>query len=424
LSLPYPNYQIFFTPLVRPNVYGDTLNVTKDIDMTDFIRSGGLQSISQQVDDGDYDIGIFTFGDITLNGINIGRKFNDGRDALSVFPYTRDLCKVEVRLYDDEGGYTVRFRGLVDEQATREDIENDRIRLKVLSMDSVLGRVEVTGGAVSTNDSFSLAIKKVLNVPEITNILNYDESNIDVDFDAAVDNGDFFTAITVKAALDDLLLASNSILIIDKNDNIIVKSRVEDRRVFVLHGRGDYYGRENIISITESNDGRQRAFSAISVNDIEVANDDWIDEYGYRQKSISLDFIDNNDTIKAVAGNILDNFKVPKPELKVKALAKDLKDIELLDTVKLYYDYRVAPYVGDTLPLAGQVLAGQFTAARSFGSRRILPSQKWKVIEIEERASQSEITLKLRLSGNTTADGYFIGFDDGYFFNDETGFSA
>jgi len=340
LSLPYPNYQIFFTPLVRPNVYGDTLNVTKDIDMTDFIRSGGLQSISQQVDDGDYDIGIFTFGDITLNGINIGRKFNDGRDALSVFPYTRDLCKVEVRLYDDEGGYTVRFRGLVDEQATREDIENDRI------------------------------------------------------------------------------------LIIDKNDNIIVKSRVEDRRVFVLHGRGDYYGRENIISITESNDGRQRAFSAISVNDIEVANDDWIDEYGYRQKSISLDFIDNNDTIKAVAGNILDNFKVPKPELKVKALAKDLKDIELLDTVKLYYDYRVAPYVGDTLPLAGQVLAGQFTAARSFGSRRILPSQKWKVIEIEERASQSEITLKLRLSGNTTADGYFIGFDDGYFFNDETGFSA
>ena len=102
MARPFDNYRIFMTPLVRRGVYGSTIDVTQDIDITEFIRQTGLRSISREIDNGDYDFGIFTFGDISLSCINFSRKFNDQNDEESIFYFTRNLCKVEL-------GYMMRM---------------------------------------------------------------------------------------------------------------------------------------------------------------------------------------------------------------------------------------------------------------------------------------------------------------------------
>lgn len=407
MTLEYYNYRIYITPLIRAGVYGDTVDVTQDIDITDFVKRNGLQSVNREIDNGDYDFGIFVFGDVTINAINFSRRFNDHRDACSIFPYSRDLAKVEVRLYDDDGAYTVRFRGLVDEESTRDNIANDTVRIKVLSLDSIFKKVEISGGSVATGDTFNQAIRKILNVPEITNILGFDANDVNVRIDGVVDDGDYFSSISVDTAINDLLLASNSILIINENDEIIVKPRTESGVVYELFGRGDIYNREDILSISEGNDGRQRAFSSIVLNDIEVKSDAWIEEYGYKQKSINLGFLTDSDNINLIAQGILDDFEVPKREITISCLTRKVANIQLLDAVKIHYDYRVQPYDGDELALTGQAITGQAKLARTFGSHRILPNIKWKVIEIQEKPSSLTTVLKLRQAGNKTNDGYF-----------------
>lgn len=408
MTRPYYNYRLFFTPLLRPGVYGSTIDVTKDIDITEFINRGGLQSIKRKIDNNDYDFGVFTFGNISLTAINADRKFNDENDAVSIFPYSRDLCKVELRLYDDTGAYTTRFRGLIDEQGTRQDLKSSTIRFSVLSMDSVLRKTEVIGGTVGGGELFSTAIKKILNVPEITNILNYNPANITVDLDLPIDNGDYFTSITAKDAIDDILIAANSILYIDVNENIIVTPRRASANIYDLYGRGDLYGRENILDIDTVSNGNQRAFSSILLNDREQKNEAWIAKYGYRQKDISLDFISNPDTIDAVALNLLNEFKVPKRELRIETLTKEVADIELLDVVRVHYDFGKVPHDdGTPLAITGTAVTGTAVTAYTVGTQRILPNEKWRVIEITEKPDNLISELKLRQDGRETYDGYF-----------------
>lgn len=420
---PFKNYRIFFTPLIGENTYGDVVDVTQDVDVTDFVKSVG--TIQREIDNGDYDIGIFTFGDITLNMINFSRKFNTPDDARSMFKFKRDRCKVEIIFYDQDATASTRFKGLINDDATRLDLNTSVIRFKVLSLDSILRQVQVPPGAIVDGDLFSLAIKKILNVPEITSTLTYSASNVVVDYDVAVDVGEPFSNRVAFDALTDLLLASNSILYVDSDDVVHVKARTGSDNVYYLYGHGDLYGRENIIKVKDYNNGLQRAFSSIKVGDTQVANDDdWITEYGFRQKSLSFDFITSTAKELAIAQNILDNFKVPKPEFQISVLTKDVPDIELLDHVSVDYNYRIAAAGGDQAPpMVGTAILGTAYLPYISGAFRIRPKTRWKVIGIDENPITFETTLKLRQTGIAHHDGEFteIMDADGQFILDADG---
>jgi hypothetical protein len=405
--LPFNNYKIFFTPLISEIVYGTTVDVTADIDLTDFVKS--LGTIKREIDNGDYDIGIFTFGDITLNAINFSRKFNDERDALSIFPFRRDRCRVEIIFYDDEGNSSTRFVGLINDDATRIDIDKDLVRLKVLSLDSIFRQVSVPAGAIVAGDLFSTAIKKILNIPEITSTMIYSPANISVSLDLQIDEGEVFSAVPAKEALDLLLLASNSILFVDNTDTIRVKPRVQSTNIFYLYGPSDAFGRENILSIKNYNNGIQRAFNSIAVNENTVfTNSAWVEQYGFRQKSISLDFITTTSKEQAIAENIAEEFKVPKPEVEVTVKASDFQNIDLLDLVSIDLGYRNTPHPDDEgLPMYGRAQYGTEHYAISSGSFKIYPKEKWKVTGIEENPAKNIMLLRLRQAGSSTADGFF-----------------
>lgn len=404
---PFKNYRVFFTPLIGDNVYGSTIDVTQDVDLTDWIKNVGR--IKKEIDNGDYDIGIFTFADITLTAINFSRKFNSPDDALSIFKFKRDRCKVEIKFFDEDANETTSFKGLINDDATRQDLNLGTVRLKVLSLDSIFRQVEIPAGAIVSGDLFSTAIKKILNVPEITSTLTYSASNINVDLDLAIDDGEVFSNEEVKSSLDQLLLASNSILFVDNTDTVFVKARTESAPVFMLFGHGDKFGRENIIRVKNFNTGVQRAFSSVKIGDTEISTSEaWVAQYGFRQKSVSLDFITTKATESLVADNILTAFKVPKLEIEVDVKTIDIIGIDLLDTVSIDYGYRTVPDPrDDILPMLGSAQIDEFHLPITEGSFRILPNVKWKVIGIDENTKKFETTLKLRQTGSLQHDGFF-----------------
>ena len=406
-TYPFDNYRILFTPLIGINQYGAVVDVTQDVDITDFVKN--LGSIKKELDNGDYDIGIFTFGDMTLNMINHNRKFNDPHDPRSMFKFTRDKCKVEIIFYEADGTNFTRFKGLINEDATRLNFTSGIIRFKVLSLDSIFRQVEVAPGAIVDGDSFSIAIKKILNVPAITNTLTYSAGNINVDYDGNIDVGEEFSAVRVKDALDDLLLASNSILFVDNSDVLHVKARAESATQFNLYGHGDLYGRENILKIKDFNSGLHRTFSAVSVNTTTISTDDnWIVEYGFRKKDLSFPFITTLATEEDIADNVLLAFKIPKMELKIEVSNDAVRNIELLDVVKVDYPYRTSlPPETGIMPMYGVAQYGVDYYAPTTGTFEIKSNIKWKVISIQENPVKFTTTLKLRQVGTSTHDGYF-----------------
>lgn len=401
---PFRNYRILFTPLVSENVYGTTIDVTQDVDLTDFVKSIG--TIKREIDNGDYDIGIFTFGDITLNMVNYSRKFNSPHDAASMFGFMRDRCKVEVVFYDEDGNSSTRFKGLINDDATRMDFATGIIRFKVLSLDSIFRQVEVPAGAIVNGDLFSTAIKKILNVPAITTTLTYSASNVTCDLDLEIDDGEVFSEVSAKEALEQLLLASNSILWIDNTDTLHVQARTESAAAFYLYGEGDKHGRENILKIKDYNDGIQRAFSSVKVGDVVSTSEAWVAEYGFRQKEITLDCLTDETKQGLVANKVLDAFQVPKEELILTVSSNPVSDIELLDTVYVDNDFRNVPAQGDTeLPMWGSIDWGSFNWAKTTGVLRIFPKTKWKVVGIAENAKNFTVELKLRVAGTELHDG-------------------
>lgn len=405
---PFANYRVLITPLVADGVYGTTLDITQDIDMTDLIKSFG--KVKQEIDNGDYDIGIFTFGNLTMRAINYTRKFNDHTDADSIFPVTRDKAKVEIQYRDRDQNIITQFKGLINEDATRQDTKKDTVRFKVLSLDSIFRQVNIPSGAIGTGELFSAVINKILNVPEITNVLGYDPANINVNLDLTIDNGEVFSSVVAKTALDQLLRASNSILYIDANDDVIVTDRSENLPLFALWGGGDDHGRENILSINNLNNGEHRVFNSIRVGDTEVSEDTaWTAENGVRQKSYSFEFITTASKEKQIADRILEHFRVPKMECELVVRTEDVKQARLLDIIRVGFDFRASPDPESTgIPIYGVAEYDTDYYPHAAGSFRITQNISWKIIGISINAVNFTTTLKLRQSGTEAHDGFFI----------------
>ena len=400
------------TTLIGPETYGSEVDVTQDVDISDYIREDGIGNLKRELDNGDYDIGIFTHGFINLKAINFDGRFNPPEDYRSLFVYSRDRAKVEIKFNLGDDSTSIRFKGLLNDEATRQSFKNDIVTFKVLSLDSILRKVKVAGGLVSGGSSASTAIKNILSVPEVTSVLNYDEANIEVDNDITIDTGSYFDNLTTKDALDDLLVASNSVAYVDSSDNIIVRTRTETvNNIFNFYGSGDVFGRENIIDIRNYNTGLQRTFNSVIVNNQNSSNDDLIDTFGLRSKNTSFDFITDNDTAMQVADGILDEFKYPKEELDLITYTSEVQGLELLDVVTVDMNFRRTPEGENDLPYYGVSKYGTAIYPKIEGNLKIRPSKAWKVIGIREDPKTFQTTVKLRVRGNGVDDStiYLVG---------------
>jgi len=413
-------YKVLFTPLIDPilNTYGT------EIDVSDRVEISGISSIKRAIDSSDYDIGVFFFSDVTISGYNLNGYFNDQSDSRSIFTVTRDRCKVKIqfietditrsdsgRITDATDDTTITFFGLINEEATRADAVTDKITFKVLSRDSVFRTTKIAGGTIANGVTYQSAIFSILNTPKITSILTVTLGNINPALNQTVDDGSAFDNMKVNEALNLILLASNSVMVIDETGAVIIKNRTEldTRPVLNLYGKSDTLGRENIITITTFNTGTHRNFTSVLVNETEFSNTAYVQTFGYRQKKLTLDFMTDASKIEAIGDELVAQFQIPKIEISVRVPTSLVKDYQLLDRVSINYPLRAKPISGKFLPIVGstKINDSNMPLPDIFGSFAIHRNVAFKILEIDENPRDFTSVLKLRQAGFTFTDGYF-----------------
>jgi hypothetical protein len=404
------SYQVLITPLVAKNTYGTTIDVTQDVVLDDYVKDKGITTIKGEIDNGDFDIGVFVFDSISLTCINSTGIFSGPNESRSMFKYSRDKAKITINFFNGEtNSADSSFRGLIDDRATKLNFKKNEIKFKVLSNDSIINRVKISGGLVNDGALASVAIKSILQQTDIISVLNYSDANVNVLNDYIVDDGSYFDDKVTKSALDDLLLLTNSVMIVEKDtDNMIVKSRaVNSGTTKRFYGPGDLLGRENIANIFNYNEGLQRAFNTFTVGNISKSNLGLIDANGDNPKNINFDFITTEATQSDIATDLLDYWKAPKIELEILAKTSEVKDLVFFDLVSIDYPYRVRPYGNNPLPLYGSAKYGTAVYPYIFGSLKIDPRMAFKVIGRKENPSNFLTTIKLRQIGTDVDDGFF-----------------
>ena len=405
-------YKVFFTPKATVDTYGS------EIDVSDKIDASGVKAVRKSIDAGDYQLGVYTTDDITITGHNVNGIFNDENDSRSIFPAGRDLAKVRLVFseLDDEGEETatVAFRGLINEEATRIEFKQERIRFRVLANDSVIRNTKVAAGLINDGTLFSDAMFFILNQTRITSVLTVSEANINPKVDLAIDDGSVFDDLESREALNLLLQASNSVLLIDSSENVIVQSRDEDttKAVLELFGKSDQFGRENIVDVTRYNSGRHRMFTSVKIGNQERSNSGFEQEFGSRRKNFDFDFMTTDTKQIEIADNILDEFKAPKIELGLTVRTAEVKSVDLLDRVSVNYPLRLAlPEGAKFLPVIGitEVNDSDEPLPRQFGSISIPSRIGFKVIEKSEDPRTFLTRLKLRQLGSNIGDGVLDG---------------
>lgn len=404
-------YRVFFTPLLENNEYGS------EVEVSDRVEINGISKITRNIDDGDYDYGQFAYGDISLKGYNAQGFFSDENDHRGIFSYTRDRCKVRVvwiqtdTAGDGDETTTITFRGLINEEATREDPLTEQIKFRVLSRDSVIRTTKVAAGAVSTGNTVSTAIKSILTTPRINAVLTVSSANINPDLDITIDDGSKFDNKPTREAINELLFASNSVMLIDDSDNVIVRNRLqnETRPIITLFGPHDMHNRENIQDLKKFNTGFHRTFSSVNFNGTVKTDSALETEFGVRQKQVTIDWITDGDTEADIATRLLRDFKAQKIECEVTVETNLVKDTQLLDLFSVNFPLRLRPPAGKFLPIVGitKIDDADFPLPDTFGALKIAPNVAFKVIRIDENPKTFYTTLKLRQIGTNLSDGFF-----------------
>jgi len=306
-------YLVLITPKTGTDTYGTELDVSNKV------LASGISNIKMGADSGDYGFGIFAFGDITLKAFNKDGFFNDESDIRSMFQFSRDEAKVKIQwqkiTWDDVLDIltvtpTQTFKGFIDDDATRVDATNGRIRFKVLSEDAVLRKSKVPGGVIGNGVTASTALGVILDTASVTKLLTFNAANINPAFDFTIDVGSEFDGKLRSRAVKDILLASNSVMIVDSDSNIIVQSRSEDQtaNILSLFGEFDIQGRSNIKSLRAFNSGRHRMFNTIKVNTEESVDTPIATQFGARRRDISLSFVTSVPTAKTIADTLLESY--------------------------------------------------------------------------------------------------------------------
>lgn len=400
-------YKIYITPKIGEFTYGDEIQVSAEI------LFNGIKTMRKSIDSSDYEVGVYTYGDISLKLVNKDGKYNDEFDGRSIFKFSRDLALVRVDYSDNDGDIT-RFKGLINEEATKQDFNKEQVTFRVLSNDSVIRTTKVSGGLVASGVLASDAIKVILNQTKITSVLNFSSSNINVDQDFIVDDGTKFDNKNARKALNDLLVATNSVLIIDLSDNMIVQSREEtSANILNLYGPYDELMRQNTHSVRKYNPGKHRTFTSVKISGVEVDDDGFVKDFGFRQFERTLSFITSDGTKTTIATRILNEFKKPRIELEVSCPTHVVKNTELLDRASFNYPLRVKRIEDKFLPVIGITKIGdaKMPLPNTFGIASIDNTIAFKVIEIAEKPTTFETILKLRQFGLFTDPGSsIIGF--------------
>lgn len=352
--------RIYFTPFVTGEIYGE------EVEVTNFVQEQSISRLRQQVDQSEYDIGIFKFQDTNIIMNNQSGKFGQPGDGISIFGVRRTGSKVRItwELEDDDvqcnnafvgdaflSETKTIFKGTLNDEASTEDIQTQTISFKIMGREAVFSQVEAPTGDYTLADTFKELMVKSLVSPLITNLFTVDADNINPPVDLVIDLLDQWVGATVKKVFDDLLLVSNSILYI-RDDTIFIVSRDPSAESkFTFFGPTSEEGIENIQDLSKVRFSLNKTFNFWQWDDFIIRGAASIASFGVRKKAFSFDGITDNGKKGTILTALQDEFSLPVREFDLTTPAT-YETIELFigDQVRVDYPTIFFTSEGNQLP--------------------------------------------------------------------------
>lgn len=402
-------FRVYVKPFDDAGVYQSTFTEITD----DVIK---LSNISRAIDNNEFQVGVIKNSGLTISLRNDLGTYNDADDIRSIFRYKRknSIIKVtwDIRDYDlicgffspgnePLGGEVEIFRGVLHEVTSASDIEKQNATFKVLSYEALLDETEIPYSALSNGDLFSSVLLDCIDQAPFNELVTVGAGNISLGTDLAIDDKTSYESKTVGNVLQNLLLASNSVLYID---DLIAYSKARTASASVqkiFYGQASINGIENIIKVPKIREGLNRFFNYWTWEDTALVSKDQssIDLYGVRRKEIALSVIDDTSTTKIQS--ILDTnrteFAYPKLELDlVVPINYENLALAILDKVQLDYPTVYTPFDGGVLPRYG---LSNYSAVRyPYGqwSLTLTTDTNFKIISKQIDPLKQVITLGIR----------------------------
>lgn len=284
------------------------------IEITDHVDMSSIGTLTQSLDNTEFDIGVVRNSNVTLKLFNGHGLFSTPDIAESLFRYQRNdsIVKITWNISDDDvqacffnscgtliGEDKTIFEGILNDDATSDAAASQVVSFVVLGYESILSRLTVPFSSISNGDTLQSVIYACLNQSLLTQFITVSLSNINLDSNVTIDDKTTLENKTVYEALRILLLLSNSVLYINLSNAVIVTPRTEGATVaYTFYGPGADAGTENIVDLTDKRSGVQRVFNYVTWKDTSLAQSDTssISLNGTRVKSIESSVI--TDTTK------------------------------------------------------------------------------------------------------------------------------
>lgn len=373
-----------------------------DVDVSRYVVDKKIGKYSQSIDSDPFGIGFYVESNIKLSLDNDDQLFTEGKGYFSGAIIDRSKFKVVAGYRDtdnpENADFETTFEGIIDDRLTQFN-DDDSVDFTVLSYSGILSKLRTDPGAVTNGQSFQTAFFNLLNRPEVKNLLTLDIANINPKVDLEIQDYTYFVGKQMKQALDSLLLAASSVMLIVGN-TIKIVPRNESKQVrFQFYGLGTNKAC-NIINLDNYVSGLSRVINRVEIDgDVYEASNALIQKYGANLQSYDIPFITDDDYKRSVANTILDEFSYPKPELELTTdfIGNEIKllDLVTIDNEGVTLDENPAVY--------GRAVYGEATYVQRKGSLRISGLVGYKVLSIDHDFNRFTTTLGLRqigLSGN------------------------
>lgn len=384
--------------------------ITKDVDL------GSIGTLSQMLDNTEYDVGIIRNGNLKLNLNNNKGHYATPDNPSSLFRFKRADSLIKVTWtcmdypliagffrscgehIDDE--HTI-FEGLLDDTSTKDQTLSQLADFQVLGYESLIGRMQVPFSSLSAGQLLSVVIYTCLNQAPFTDFITVSQSNITVDTDVTLDAVDNLENKTVLQAFNELLMAANAVLYIRDGVAYVSPREPSASVVFTFYGQGSDTAIENIADLKDIRTGVNRVINAWKWKDTTLIESDPTSQelYGVIDKEIDVESITDTSKRTQILENLLTEFKNAKKELKLKTIMKccsDVLDVFLLDRVAI--DYPLVPINGPAGEGAvyGQAVYGVDKYAQGLFNLFIDPADNWKVMErkFDSKMETFEFTLR------------------------------
>jgi hypothetical protein len=343
-------FHVYIKPYAddQGSAYGSWTEVSDDV--------VSINTLSQQLDNTDYDIGVFRSSNCKVKFRNDHGLYGPIGTLETMFKYRRGTSKVKVTWEPGDtplicgfflaGAPTAIlseevdvFEGILDDTTSKSPIDEQTIEFLIQGYESVLADMAAPT-SIANGDTLASAIYAILNQAPFNQYVTVSLANIVTGAVVTIDDVTKLANKTCLEALKLILFPSSSVLYVKNNIAYVAPRTPGADLAYSFYGWASVNGLENIINIDNFTTGENRIYNYLTWNNTSLLSQDAtsVQLNGVQKKEVTLDIITDNTKRTTLLNAIRDEFKDKKREMHLTAKLEDSTLVlGLLDRVLVDY---------------------------------------------------------------------------------------